>query len=104
MSKFTNYVAAQILGIGLAFASAAHAEYAAYTVRATEVHPAPFVETIIFTLPAGSFVYAVEHNASYAYIKYSYDQQWYGGLVSCGSISVTQPDPSSPMWNPWSCF
>jgi hypothetical protein len=95
-------LSAPILGIGLAFASAAHAEYAAYTVRATEVHPAPFVETILFTLPAGSFVYAVEHNASYALIKYSYGQQWYSGLFSCGNISVTQPDSTTPV--SWYCF
>lgn len=69
--------------------------YSAYTVRATTIHSAPFVNTPIDTLASGNNVCAIQHNSHYAYIHYHDNEQWYGGWIDCGNISVTEPS--------WTC-
>lgn len=77
--------------------------YLGYTSKVTGVHPAPFIETIVVTLPAGSSIYALEHNGSYAHINYPYNGEWFSGWVSCGNISVTQSNDARSM-DPWVCL
>jgi hypothetical protein len=69
--------------------------YSAYIVRDTTVHSAPFVNAPIDSIAAGGNVCAIEHNSHYVYINYVRQDQWYGGWIDCGNISVTEPS--------WAC-
>jgi hypothetical protein len=77
--------------------------YLGYARKVTGVYAAPFTETVIVTLAAGSSIYALEHNGSYAHVNYSYNGEWFSGWVSCGNISVTQSTDARSM-DPWDCL
>jgi hypothetical protein len=61
----------------------------AYLTQTTDVYTAPFVETVIDTLAAGSEVYVIESNGKYVNIQYIYGAQLYSGWVNYANMSLS---------------
>jgi hypothetical protein len=57
--------------------------------QTTKVYTAPFVETVVDMLAAGSEVYVIKSNGNYINISYFYGGQLYNGWVNYANISLS---------------